>query len=167
MKIRSATPEDLPAFQEIEIQAGRLFAEYGMPEIAGDEPAALSVLAEYQAAGYAWTAIADGVPAGYLVAEPVDGCLHIEQVSVLPSHGRQGIGRALLDEAALAARAKGLAALTLTTFAQVPWNGPFYRRAGFRLLAEDELTPGLRTIRQREAARGLDKWPRFSMRREL
>lgn len=37
----------------------------------------------------------------------------------------------------------GLAALTLTTFADVPRNGPYYERLDFRHLCETELTPGL------------------------
>jgi hypothetical protein len=58
-------------------------------------------------------------------------------------------------------------ALTLTTFAEVPWNGLYYRRRGFVALDDRELTPGLRVIRQREAAHGLDRWLRLCMRREL
>jgi len=164
MEIRPATSSDLPVFQEIEIEAGRLFADYGMPEIAGDEPAPLTVLAQYQAAGYAWTAIVDGVPVGYLVAEPIDGCLHIEQVSVRPAYAGQGIGRALIEHAA---QVPGYPALTLTTFVEVPWNAPYYERLGFRRLADDELTPGLRAVREHEIERGLDKWPRTAMRRDL
>ncbi|NEE42221.1 GNAT family N-acetyltransferase, partial [Streptomyces sp. SID7982] len=38
---------------------------------------------------------------------------------------------------------------------------------GFRVLAEGELTDGLRAIRAEEAQHGLDRWPRVCMRREL
>ena len=48
------------------------------------------------------------------------------------------------------------------------WScGPYYRRCGFRVLDEREWTPGLRAIREREAAHGLDRWPRVCMRRDL
>jgi hypothetical protein len=40
-------------------------------------------------------------------------------------------------------------------------------RLGFRILADDEITPGLRAIRQREAEIGLDRWPRVCMRRDI
>jgi hypothetical protein len=63
--------------------------------------------------------------------------------------------------------AEGIAALTLTTFSQVPWNAPYYERCGFRCLDEAELTPGLRAIRRHEAEMGLDRWPRLCMRRDL
>ena len=49
----------------------------------------------------------------------------------------------------------------------MPWNGPYYERCGFRVLADDELTPGLREIRAHEIALGLDRWPRVCMRRDL
>ena len=62
---------------------------------------------------------------------------------------------------------RGCAALTLTTFTEVPWNGPYYRRCGFRVLGDAELTPGLRKIRAAEAEHGLDRWPRACLRREL
>jgi hypothetical protein len=49
----------------------------------------------------------------------------------------------------------------------VPWNGPYYERCGFRVLPDDDLTPGLREIRAHEIAFGLDRWPRVTMRRDL
>ena len=61
----------------------------------------------------------------------------------------------------------GLKSVTLTTFANIPWNAPYYERCGFRRLSADELTPGLLRIGREEAERGLDAWPRFCMRRLL
>jgi len=52
----------------------------------------------------------------------VDCCLHVEQVSVDPGSARRRLGRALLEHAASWAAADDIGALTLTTFAQVPWN---------------------------------------------
>ena len=46
-------------------------------------------------------------------------------------------------------------------------DAPYYERLGFRRLADEELTPGLRAIRAAEAEHGLDRWPRLGMRREL
>jgi hypothetical protein len=57
--------------------------------------------------------------------------------------------------------------VTLTTFTEVPFNGPLYQRCGFRVLDGDEETPGLRAIRAHEASVGLDKWPRCCMRRDV
>jgi GNAT superfamily N-acetyltransferase len=105
--------------------------------------------------------------AGYLLAAPVDGNLHIEQVSVHPDFARRGVGRALIDHLAELAAADGIPALTLTTFVHVAWNAPYYLRCGFRSLGQTELTPGLVAIRRQESAHGLDLWPRVCMRRDL
>uniref|UniRef100_UPI0034DE1FD0 GNAT family N-acetyltransferase n=1 Tax=Streptomyces flavofungini TaxID=68200 RepID=UPI0034DE1FD0 len=103
----------------------------------------------------------------YLVSQALErGAEHIEQVSVHPRAARQGVGRALIEHVAARARAEGGAALTLTTFADVPWNAPYYARIGFRPLTEAELTPALRAVRAHEAELGLDRWPRLCMRRE-
>ncbi|MFE3500457.1 GNAT family N-acetyltransferase [Kitasatospora sp. NPDC059160] len=165
MRIRAVEKDELPLLTELERAAGAPFAEIGMPEIAADEPPAPEELAAYLEHGTALAAEApDGTIVGYLLAEPVDGALHVEQVSVHPGHARRGIGRALIEHLAEGTDAP---ALTLTTFADVPWNAPYYARCGFRPLAEDELTPGLRRIRRLEAEHGLDRWPRLCMRRDL
>ncbi|MFJ8535490.1 GNAT family N-acetyltransferase [Streptomyces sp. NPDC093591] len=168
MRIRPAGPDELPALQDIERAAGAAFRDLGMAAIADDEPPALDVLEHFRRVGRAWVACADGDrPAGYLICEPVDGALHIEQVSVHPDFAHRRMGRTLLTHAADHARAEGLTALTLTTFTEVPWNAPYYARLGFHVLDEAELTPGLRKIRAHEAELGLDRWPRVCMRRNL
>ena len=161
MLIRPASTVDLPILRDVERVAGSAFDAIGMHEIAADEPFEIETLERYRAGGYAWVA-ADPEPVAYLIAEPVDGNLHIEQVSVRPEHARKGIGRRLIDTA----DAAGYPALTLTTFRQVPLNAPYYQRLGFRALDHAEETPGLRRIRRAEAEHGLDRWPRLCMRRD-
>lgn len=130
-----------------------------MPEIADDDPLSIS---EYREALRAWVAVDDDdVPVAYVIVEVADGNLHLEQVTVDPSVARRGVGASLIDHAAEFAREIGFPALTLTTFREVPWNAPYYRRLGF-----DEFTdigPELDRIRRREAQHGLDRWPRVSM----
>jgi GNAT superfamily N-acetyltransferase len=168
MLIRPAGPADLTTLRDIEQAAGLAFRDIGMPDIADDDLPSLAELDEYRRGGRAWVAVDGGDrPVAYLIADRVDGSLHVEQVSVDPAHARQGIGRALIEHLADLARAEGVRGLTLTTFTDVPWNAPYYERCGFRRLAEDELTPGLRSIREREAEHGLDRWPRTCMRRDL
>jgi GNAT superfamily N-acetyltransferase len=168
VRIRAARLAELPALQGIERAAGWMFRDIGMPEIAQYNPWPLPVMAACQAAGRIWV-VADesDEPVAYLMADLVDGCLQVDQVAVRPDSARRGLGRALLDHAANQAAAKGLPAMTLTTFAYVPWNAPYYDRCGFRILDDAEITPGLRAIRDREAALGMDRWPRVCMRRDL
>lgn len=137
-----------------------------MPEIAEDEPPSTQELTGYVQVGLAWVAADDDdAPVAYLLAEPVDDALHIEQVTVHPDHARRGVGRRLIDYAAEHAAAAGHSALTLTTFTDVPWNAPYYRRLGFTDIPQESIGPGLRDIRRREADLGLDRWPRISMRK--
>ncbi|MGW7308219.1 GNAT family N-acetyltransferase [Streptomyces sp. NPDC054835] len=170
MRIRAAAPAELPLLQDIERAAGEAFRPLGMDDIADDEPLPLDVLEGYRSAGRAWVAVdAADRPVGYLLSDTVDGAAHIEQVSVHPDAARRGVGRALIEHLASAAREQGLAALTLTTFTEVPWNAPYYARLGFRRLAEGDpaLSEGLREISRAEAAHGLAAWPRVCMRREV
>ena len=166
--IRAARPSELSALQDIERAAGEMFREIGMAAIADDEPWSLEMLAGYLKASRLWV-VSDlqDRPVGYLMADLVDGCLHVEQVSVHTGSARRGLGRALLEHVADHAAADGRPALTLTTFLHVPWNAPYYARCGFRILDDAQLTPGLRNIRQHETAIGLDRWSRVCMRRDL
>lgn len=166
--IRLARIDDLPALRELERAAGAPFRTVGMDAVADDEPPSLEVLAGFQQDGRAWVIDDDaGRPVAYLLVDVVDDGAHVEQMSVDPRHARRGLGRQLLAAAEAWARAQGLQALTLTTFAEVPWNAPYYRRLGFHVVAEHETSAALREIRAHEAARGLDVWPRVVMRRPL
>ncbi|MFF9687757.1 GNAT family N-acetyltransferase [Streptomyces sp. NPDC014623] len=168
MRIRLVNDDEYPLLQDIERAAGQRFRDIGMPEIADDEPLPVDELARYRRNGLAWAAVdAADLPVAYLIAERLDGNLHIEQVSVHPDQAGRAIGRRLLNHVAVHAAADGLPALTLTTFAGVPWNAPYYRRCGFHSLDDSELGPGLREIRRQEAVHGLDRWPRICMRRDL
>ncbi|MEU1122738.1 GNAT family N-acetyltransferase [Streptomyces sp. NPDC005899] len=166
--IRPATATDLPRLRDIERAAGEVFAGIGMAAVAQDDPPSLELLGAYLRDGRAWVwASDDDLPVAYLIADLVDGNGHVEQVSVHPGHAHRGIGKALIEHAADWAGTHGAAALTLTTFTGVPWNGPYYERLGFCFLPEAELTPGLRALRAVEAAHGLDRWPRACMRKDL
>lgn len=166
--IRSARRDDIAALREIERAAGQLFAEIGMAEVADDEPPSEETLLGYQSCGRAWVAVDESDrPIGYVVADILDGNAHIEQVSVLPANMRKGLGRALIEHLAAWAFGQGMQAVTLTTFADVPWNGPYYGRLGFELLTEEEIGSELRDRRGHETGRGLDRWSRICMRRGL
>jgi len=166
--IRAARPDDLPRLVEIEDAAETTF-----PALSTDfEPlpggTTVEELAPYVEAGRAFVAADDADrPLGYVIVDVLDGATHIDQVSVHPDHARQGIGRELLERAAAWARAHGCRSLTLTTYVEVPWNGPYYERLGFRYLAPAEETAGLRAIRAHEREIGLDIWARTSMARRL
>jgi ribosomal protein S18 acetylase RimI-like enzyme len=114
-----------------------------------------------------WVADVDDTVAGYVMLGEVDGKAHLDQVTVDPAYGRRALGRVLIEHSVAVARVRGFPAMTLTTYAEVPWNAPYYARLGFRELRPEALTEGLVAIRQRERAAGLDEWPRVVMIRPL
>lgn len=165
-RIRTATADELTELQRIEVASGAPFREIGLADIADMPPLSLSALAVCQQAGRVWVTVdPDDRPVAFVVVDLVDGCAHVQQISVDPGYARRGVGRRLLDHVAGWAGERGLPALTLTTFRSVPWNGPYYARCGFRELTAAEVTPGLAELLTAEAAMGLDPAERVAMRR--
>ncbi|MFD3747253.1 GNAT family N-acetyltransferase [Nocardia sp. NPDC058633] len=166
--VRLAREDEIAALQEIERRAGAPFAEVGMTAVAEDDPPPREVLRAFVVEGRAWVwPDDDDHPVGYLVLGLVDGQPHVDQVSVDPAYAGARIGKRLIDHAVRWAKDLGYHEITLTTFTQVAWNGPYYERLGFAYLPAADEPPGLRAIRATEQANGLDAWPRASMRAEL
>ncbi len=163
--IRLARAEEIGALPEIERAASLLFHDTDFaPGVLADVTPEAS-LAEAQRTGLLWVAVGPGSrPVGFALAQPLDGCAHLDEVDVHPAHGRRGLGAALVRVVCEGARRRGLAGVTLTTFRELPWNAPFYRGLGFRALAAEELTPGLVELFRDEDEDGLPASQRFVMR---
>lgn len=166
--IRPVRSDELPALREIECIAGRMFAMVGMPEIAATDLPTTEELDSYRRRDCVWVAVdsADR-PVAYLTSSVVDGCAHIDQVSVTLTHTRLRLGAALIEHLARIAIESGRSAVTLTTFRDVPWNAPYYARLGFVVMQADEYGPQLRAVVAREAAAIPGDAPRVAMRRDL
>lgn len=94
----------------------------------------------------------------------LDGNAHVAQVSVVPRCAGRGIGRQLLHTVEGWAAERGCRSITLTTFRDVPWNGPYYAKLGYEVLTEDQVGPDLaRTIEYETALPGLADAPRVAM----
>lgn len=164
--IRPATPREVEAMQAIEVDAGQRFRDIGLVEVADDPPPSQADLLRHIADATAWVAVSsDKFIIGYATASVVDHEGHLDQVSVAADAGGRGVGGALVDRVVAWADALALPAVSLTTYRDVAWNGPWYRRLGFVPVAEVDLGPELAAIRQAERDAGLDVRPRLAMRR--
>jgi GNAT superfamily N-acetyltransferase len=160
VEIRVAEDWDLAGLPDLERSADTLFQVAGYGRTPG--PATVEELRA------AMLVLVAGHPVcGYLRLETVDGNAHIEGLSVALRSMKRGIGSALVEAACDWAWAAGYSAVTLTTFASVPWNGPFYAKRGFVEL-RGPLPAELAAIRACEQTSGLDLLSdRVAMRREL
>ena len=158
---RIAEPDDLPLIQGIEAEADRQFGElmdtsgWGSPP-TGEERARCG------------TIVVIGQPAlGFAHVVELGGGQHLDAIAVRPGFQRRSLGIRLLCAAFGVVADAGGDELTLTTFADVPWNGPWYERHGFEAVPEPLPAP-LAAIREHERAAGLDHGGRrLAMRRRI
>lgn len=163
--IRLALPDDatlLPVIERSAAQAFRSIDELGWladaPTMTVDRHRQLIALST------CWIAVdAQGQPQGFLSAERHGRDLHILELSVKQSAQGQGWGRKLVETAMEHARSNRLRCVTLTTFAQVPWNAPFYTRLGFRHIAGAALDKRLAQILTQEYGCGFEPASRCAM----
>ena len=167
-RIRLARHSELASLPEIERVAAERFAEYGLADVLSRIVTSLDLLHDRVETGQVWVGVdAEDRPVGFAVVSTLDGNAHLDEVDVLPDHGRRGIGMALVETACAWARSGGYRAITLSTLRHIPWNAPFYSRLGFRILVEEELTRPLRQRLEHEARLGLPMKDRVLMRRDL
>lgn len=162
--IRRSRVDDLPLLVEIERAAAALFEGH---DVAASVLADSTSIEQFRVAHdqeLLWVADWDAVPVGFAFVEIVDGCAHLDELDVHPRVGRRGIGSMLVRAVCAWAGGRIPAVLTLTTFRDIPWNEPFYRRLGFEEAPASEIGPELGELLRGEAARGLDPTRRLVMR---
>ena len=166
--VRPSRDSDLEVLSPIEKAADSVFRAVGLALIAdADAPDPTSYAASHRAGRLLVATSDEQVVLGFVRLEVVDGQAHVEQVSVHPDSSRQGVGAALLSAAERWAIGAGYRQMTLTTYREVPWNGPYYARLGWVAVPEEACGPELAAIRQQEAVVGLDVLPRQAMAKTL
>jgi GNAT superfamily N-acetyltransferase len=103
----------------------------------------------------------------FAIGREVDDTFYLQQIDVIPEHGRRGIGSALVSAIFERAKQQGYSIVSLSTFRDLPWNAPFYSKRGFRILEESDLTAGFQQIRLQECEAGLPISDRVIMHCEL
>lgn len=142
--LRLARPGDAELMPAIESAASVRFADD--PDLVGldfddvwEPPELLRLIRK----GHCLVSHVSEEMVAFLVTEPFGRELHIWEMDVLPAHQGHGIGAGLVRAAQVDARNSGFRALTLTTFRDLPWNGPFYTRLGFEEVTALDAHPRL------------------------
>lgn len=159
--IRSAPREPVGPLVEtllaIDDDASALYARGGHTiDLPHEHPFVQAELARWTACareGRVVLAEVDDQGVGFAAYAYVDGLAYLDQLAVRSAFMRRGIGRALVDAVVAAVQAEGASALWLTTYAHLPWNGPYYGALGFTRVDEQACGPELRALlaEQREA----------------
>lgn len=156
---REVVDSDIAVLVEVSRRAGALFETCDL-HLPPEDPEQTVCEAE--------CVLVVGEPAaGFITVDTVDGAAHIGELAVHPGRGRRGLGSLLLEAAVEHAVSMGRTAMTLTTFRDVPWNGPWYEQRGFAEFPEFQRGPELRDRWEVEIEAGIHLAPRIAMRREL
>ena len=157
IRVRLAESEDFDALESIENRADVLLIDY--LEAATWWPATPAA-ERIRARGFTLVATDNTTDRSVGFAHVLQGAdtAHLEQLSVLPEFTQRGYGRQLVLGAAEESRRRGHNQLTLRTFADVPWNAPFYSTCGFVITVPE--TEFHRALVAAEAELGLPAYGR-------
>ncbi len=159
--IVAAVAADFPRLGRLEAAGDAQFPAGRLPGEPGSDNVPVEELEAGLADGLLWIAVASGRRMaedradGFGLCVRRGGHLHLRQLVVEPSLQRRGIGTSFLERVFAEAADRGCSAATLTTFADIPWNGPYYGKYGFRPMGPDELTRDLREDLEAERNAGM------------
>jgi len=141
--ITSANLDDIAALISIDKAASALFAPTGLLDESalGDHVPAEVFEQEIPAGNVFVVQNIHGWAIGFALIRLRGTGLYLDQVSVHPDHGQKGLGRALIVRVLTEAEFRKLPHVSLSTFRDVPWNGPFYASMGFKEIPREKLEP--------------------------
>lgn len=148
-EVRTVRPRDLPHLAAIENSGDAMFAQVGMVFPPG--PPVVELVIDKGGE----ILVTGDPPTGFAALGDVDGAVHLEQISVRGDLTGRGIGVRLLDAVKTRAAERGSPGVSLLTFRDVPWNGPWYAAHGFAELPEERWGPGIRSYWDAEVEEGL------------
>ena len=144
-----------------------MFAAHGYGMI-GQEPWPFDDFTRFVASNATLVAV-DGeeTPLGFAVSAELHGICWLKELSVDPDHGRIGVGTALLRAVEERARWALHSAVGMSTFRDVPFNAPFYRRRGYVTVPLSRAEAPIRAQVEREVPPGAQLSDRVLMLRKL
>jgi GNAT superfamily N-acetyltransferase len=168
-RFRKAIQRDAPLLTDLEQSAGLAYrADREIAWVAEGDNLSPERYGEIIGDGWSWVAEGEhGELLAFIAATRGGHDLHIWEFDVRLDCQRRGIGRRLLQRFLAEAAAAGISAVTLTTFRDVPWNGPFYQSMGFEPLVPEKLDARLAVLLAEEVQKGLPAARRCAMRKIL
>jgi predicted N-acetyltransferase YhbS len=168
MHFRFAMPHEAERIRAIEYDAAQRFVDVDMAGIATARPMDVEFVQRKIAASEIVVAVpGDADCVGFAMFVRMKADFYLEELDVLGAWAGRRIGAALIERVAELARAAAARRLVLSTYRDVPWNAPYYRRLGFSVIPEASLDERLRALRAAHVARGLDESKRVFMWREV
>jgi N-acetylglutamate synthase-like GNAT family acetyltransferase len=142
--LRAGVPDDFAAMAQISADArSRYRTMAGLGYIADTPPVAEHRFHE----GRSIVAVTPArTIAGFVLTRPLDGLLLLDNISTSSEFQGQRLGNRLLRAVLNQATAEGHPAVTLTTFREPRWNGPWFRKFGFLSMPDDSIGPELRAL---------------------
>jgi GNAT superfamily N-acetyltransferase len=148
--IRDATAADIPTLCALGTAAVAKFAT--IPSLAylvptGEDTAMSRKVRQSLDNGRIFIAEHQNQPIGFLGSFEMDATTYVAEISVHPDFNGKGVGALLLKAVCAWAREKAVergeasARVTLTTYEQVAWNGPWYQRRGFKVVDAGTIGP--------------------------
>lgn len=139
---------------EINLAADQLFAGTGLVEnvdLTSHIPAEVFAQGLRDRDVFMARDIESGEAVGFTLTSERGGTLYLDQISVVPDHGQKGLGRALMARIETDAKDRNLRTVTLSTFREVQWNGPFYRSLGYREIKPARITDWMKELESLQA----------------
>ncbi|HEV7689874.1 MAG TPA: GNAT family N-acetyltransferase [Hyphomonadaceae bacterium] len=136
-RVRPARGNEVGELQNIDIASASLFRGTGLIDFGPlgepSQPIPEERLRKGFGDGLIWVVV-DNLEelVGFALCSDRGEDLYLDQLSVLPRHGRHGLGTRLVRRCLQEAEARSYKRVSLSTFRKVPWNGPFYKKLGFR-----------------------------------
>jgi GNAT superfamily N-acetyltransferase len=167
--IRQASGSDLDILRNIENRANIRFENTSLLDHVADPTMCAERLAELVSLNQVWVVCMSSTDCavGFAVASELGALCLLEEIDVEPEHGGRGLGKRLIRTIEDWGRQRGHKKLALSTFRDIPWNAPFYRRLGFEIVPEDCFTENMLQLRFNEHAAGLPIEQRVIMMNSL
>jgi GNAT superfamily N-acetyltransferase len=157
ISIRAARSTDIPLLEYVEKSAAEIFRTVNLDFLINGPTVDPSLLAFMAISNNLMVAVNRwDHPIGFAGGQNVGGHFHIVEVSVAQEYQGKGVGTALLFALLDAAKREGYRSVTLTTYRNVPFNGPWYSKMGFREVQAMDLSREYMEIMEHEAQNGLD-----------